>query len=240
MKSIVRTHDVFYLKENRYKKPKQLHMDIIESIKKTMGEKASAVICDFGCAAGEFAYALREIFPEATIEGYDLLGELIAKAIHEVPNVEFHVGSITDRLLCKPNRSDYTLCTGVLSIFDSFEPIIENLLYWTKPGGRVFLHGLFNNYPVDVNIKYNLSADYASGSAEAGWNIFSKKSVSTWLQSHVDVATYNFSDFHIEVDLDPQDDPVRSWTIKDENKNRLITNGLCLIQPHSILQITKK
>ena len=240
MKSIVRTHDAFYLKENRYEKPKQLHMDIIESVKKTIKNEQDTVICDFGCAAGEFAYALRKHFPGATIEGYDLLKELIAKAKHEVPNVAFHVGSITDRALCKANHSDYTLCTGVVSIFDSFEPVIDNLICWTKPGGHVFLHGLFNNYPVDVNIKYNLSADYGSGVAEAGWNIFSKQSVSAWLQKHPDVAAHGFTDFRIEVDLAPQDDPVRSWTIKDENKHRLITNGLCLIQPHSIVHIRKK
>ena len=240
MKTIVRTHDAFYLNENRYKNPKQLHLEIIETIKESILKDSRVVISDFGCAAGEFAYALRNNFPGATIEGYDLLGELIAKAKRAVPDVDFYVGSVTDRLLCESMHSDYVLCIGVLSIFDSFEPIIDNLLYWTKAGGCVIAQGLFNNYPVDVNVKYNLSADYSSGTVEAGWNIFSKKSVSDWLQGHPDVASVSFNDFQIKVDLEPQEDPLRSWTIKDENRNRLITNGLCLIQPHSILQINKK
>ena len=239
MKNIVRTHDALYIDEHRYDKPKQMFKQIIEGIKRTTVNANDIVIADFGCAAGELAYALHMNFPNATIEGYDLLANLIDKARRVIPQAQFFVGSITDRQLCSSEHADFTLCVGVISIFDSFEPIIDNLLYWTKPGGYVFLQGLFNNYPVDVNVKYNLSADYSSGTAEAGWNIFSKQSVSDWLKCHPDVATFVFDNFQIEVDLEPQDDPVRSWTIKDENKNRLITNGLCLIQPHSILQIRK-
>ena len=104
----------------------------------------------------------------------------------------------------------------------------------------MFLHGLFNNYPIDVNIKYNLSADYGKNVLESGWNIFSKQSVSRWLESRPDVMSFEFSDFQIGVDLEPQDDPARSWTFKDENHKRLITNGLCIVQPHSLLHIHKK
>ena len=42
-----------------------------------------------------------------------------------------------------------------------------------------------------------------------------------------------------ELDLEPQGDPVRSWTIKDEHGRRILTNGLCIMQPHSILHIQK-
>jgi hypothetical protein len=90
-----------------------------------------------------------------------------------------------------------------------------------------------------VNIKYNLSSDYGRNVAEAGWNIFSKASVSAWLDRRKDIARYEFIDFRIGVDLEPQDDPVRSWTIADSTGNRLITNGLSIIQPHGILHIEK-
>ena len=43
----------------------------------------------------------------------------------------------------------------------------------------------------------------------------------------------------IALDLEPQRDPVRSWTIKDEYGRRILTNGLCIMQPHSILHIQK-
>ncbi len=174
------------------------------------------------------------------MEGYDLVHDLIEKAKREVPNADFFVGSITDRGLCDQSHSDYSFCIGVLSIFDAFEPIIDNLLHWTKPGGQIFLQGLFNRYPVDVNIKYNLSVDYGRNELEAGWNIFSKQSVSRWLESQPGVASFEFSDFQIHVDLEPQDDPARSWTFKDSHNRRIITNGLCIMQSHSILHIRKQ
>ena len=239
MDKIVRTHDKFYLKENRYKKTKQFFKDVIEMIKKVAITDTEMIISDYGCAAGEFPYALRDEFPTAKIEGYDLLENLIEKARLEVPDVDFFVGSITDQSLCEKNHSNVTLCIGVLSIFDAFEPIISNLLHWTKPGGHVFLQGLFNDFPIDVNIKYNLSANYGNSELEAGWNFFSKESVARWLGTQSEVANFEFIDFQIELDLEPQSDPVRSWTIKDEHGRRILTNGLCIMQPHSILHIQK-
>ena len=239
MQQIVRTHDTFYINEERYEKPKQMFTQIINEIREIPGHEKS-VIADFGCAAGEFVYALRKIFPTAEIEGYDLLEELIAKAKRMIPQAKFFVGSITDPNLCAPDHADFTLCTGVISIFDTFEPIIGNLIHWTKPGGHVFLQGLFNNNPIDINVKYNLSEDYGKGMLEAGWNVFSKCSITTWLNQHPDVASFGWNDFQIEVDLPKQEDPVRSWTFSDADGKRIITNGLCLLQPHSILKISKK
>ena len=101
MNKIVRTHDKFYLKENRYKKTKQLFKDVIEMVKKVMITDTEMLILDHGCAAGEFAYALRDEFPTAKIEGYDLLKNLIDKSRLEVPDVDFFVGYITDQSLCE-------------------------------------------------------------------------------------------------------------------------------------------
>ena len=238
MTQIVRTHDAFYLNENRYKEPKELHKLIIGAMADSVGD--GDVIADFGCAAGEFPFALRARFPDAVVEGYDLLPELIAKAKREVPGVDFFVGSITDPNLCALAHVDYALCTGVLQIFDAFEPIIDNLLRWTKPGGVVFLHGLFNNFPIDVNVKYSLSESYGSGVLEPGWNVVAKQTVSRWLESRADVDAASFTDFSISIDLAPQSDPVRSWTMLDDRGQRHIVNGLGLIQPHSILRIDKK
>lgn len=239
MKKITRTHDSLYLKENRYEEPKQVHMDIISNIKTKENINDDIVISDFGCAAGEFVYALRKNFPKAKIEGYDVLDELIEKAKIEVPNVDFFVGSIVDREMCKREHANVALCLGVLPIFDTFENIINNLLYWTKSGGVIFIHGLFNDFPIDVNIKYNLSENYGKNELEAGWNIFSKKTISDWLKYNHEVQEYKFDDFNLNIDLEPNEDPVRSWTIKNESGNRMITNGLCLLQPHSILYIKK-
>ena len=72
MKKIVRTHDLFYLEEERYEKSKELHekisQDIIVSRPNQEAEKNRLKILDAGCAAGEFLFLLRKRFPEADIE----------------------------------------------------------------------------------------------------------------------------------------------------------------------------
>ena len=237
-----RTHDSFYLKENRYEESKQLHHDIVDLIKKQeigVNDIHSKVILDAGCAAGEFAYLLRKVFPFNEIKAFDLLPELIAKAKEKVQNVDFFIGNILDVDLIAPESIDILTCTGVLSIFDKFEDFISNLLVWVKPGGAVYLHSLFSDYPVDVQVRYNLSENYGSGILELGWNIFSKDSVSTYLSTQREVESFNFHDFSIKVELKKQEDIVRSWTFKDENGNIILTNSLMLLQPHSILEIRK-
>lgn len=237
MSKIVRTHDAFYLNENRYEDPKELFVTIGRLI---AGLKDHKVIADVGCAAGEFAFYLRKIFPDDTITGYDILPELILKAQNKVPDVIFKVGSILDSALIAENSCDVLTCTGVIPIFDSFEPVLSNLLRWARPGGRIYVHGLFNPYPVDVIVKYNKSEDYGKGILEAGWNIFSKESISSWLAGRSDVSDVIWHDFRISIDLKKQEDIIRSWTIKDENKDRIITNGLSFIQPHAVLEIEKR
>ena len=127
-----------------------------------------------------------------------------------------------------------------MPIFDSFEDILSNLIYWTKPGGFIFIHSLFNDFDLDVYIKYNHSKDYKQEFRESGWNIFSKKSVSTFINNHDAVLSHEFIDFKLDFDLNKQSDILRSWTIDNFKSEKLITNGLCLLQPHSILKIEKK
>lgn len=244
MKKIVRTHDLLYLKEERYEKSKELHEKIVQDIitcRATEGVN-SLKILDAGCAAGEFLFLLRRTFPEADIEGFDLLEPLVSKAKIRVKNVKVFEGDILKRQTVPLGYADVITCTGVLSIFDEFETCLENLLAWTKPGGTIYVHSLFSEHPVDVQIKYNLSDDYGLDVFEAGWNIFSKKTIQTWLMQHkarLNIANFEFLDFSMESDLKKQSDPVRSWTIKDETGRRQITNGLCLLQPHAILKIEK-
>lgn len=242
MTKVQRTHDSFYLLENRHEKPKKLHQDIVTMIRHEVNSKnqsATFSLLDAGCAAGEFAFFLRRSFAQAEIHGFDLLPDLIFRAQNLVDEVDFKIGDITKSNSANLNYFDYVCSTGVLSIFDSFEEVIANLLGWLKPGGSMYLHSLFSNYPVDVNIKYNLSEDYGNNVLESGWNIFSKKSVSNFLITREDIENFEFIDFEMNIELPKLEDVVRSWTFKDAEGKLQITNGLNLLQPHSILKIVK-
>jgi SAM-dependent methyltransferase len=234
---IQRTHDAFYLDENRYEEPKEMFKFILKNMLMSQPKLNKMSICDFGCAAGEFLYYLEKELPEAELHGVDLLPNLIAKCSKHVPSAKLKVGSVLDAS-CESNDSyDVSLLIGVHSIFDNFEDCFTNIINWTKPGGKVYIAGMFNPFPLDVFIKYKGSNAPENTAYESGWNIFSQESVSLYLQNNRKVKSFTFKKFDIEKDLQRQDDPVRSWTLKDARNSRFIVNGLCLLQPHYLLDI---
>ena len=237
MVEINRSHDDLYLYENRYDEPKKLFQEMSRLAKESLSKPLAHPIriLDVGCAAGEFAYYLRTEFPEAKITAFDLRQDLVDKAKANVDDVEFFVANIFNHYAVQPESFDLIFCSGVLSIFDDFRPIIDNLMSWKSSTGVVVLHGLFNNYPVDVNIKYKLAENYESTELEAGWNIFSKASVSTYLNNSKFDLKYFFKDFRIDLELPKKEDILRSWTFRNESNGLELTNGLSVIQPHSIL-----
>ncbi len=245
MEKTVRTHDLLYLNENRYDEPKQLHQDILTSIEAFLNQVnriQSATILDAGCAAGEFSYYLHKSLTNVRVFGFDLLPDLIEKAKTKVPGVDFIVGDIQSSSTVEESFADVVTCTGVLSIFDDFVPVVENLIYWCKPKGRVYLHSLFSNYPFDVRLRYGASDSYGSGVLETGWNIFSKASVSNFLESKImrgQITSFRFDDFNMKTKLEMKEDLIRSWTVEDGEGNLMLTNGLNLLQPHAILEIVK-
>jgi hypothetical protein len=57
---VTRTHDALYLKENRYNKTREIFKFAYRLLKKNSHNKK--IIADFGCAAGEFLFFLRNKF----------------------------------------------------------------------------------------------------------------------------------------------------------------------------------
>ena len=132
---------------------------------------------------------------------------------------------------------DVITLLGVLSIFDDVEPALTNLIRWTKPNGKLFIHGMFNPENIDVFLKYRSSDDYGDQIFESGWNIISQNTIKNILNKN-GITSFVFHKFDISIDI-PKNvgDSVRSWTEQMDNGKRIITNGLCLIQPHYLLEI---
>ena len=234
---VQRTHDAFYLDENRYNEPKEFFKFIVANAFEHDTVDSEIHVCDFGCAAGEFLYYLRELFPNATLEGVDLLPSLIQKCSQFVPTATLQVGSVLNCDCKAEDQYDKSFLSGVHSIFDEFETCFSNLIKWTKPGGSVYIAGMFNPFPVDVLIKYKEAKNYESDIFESGWNIFSQQSVSEYLSKNEKVKSFTFKKFDITIDLHRQEDPIRSWTLRDYKESRFIINGLCILQPHYLLKI---
>ena len=132
---VQRTHDALYLDENRYDEPKELFKFIATNAFDQDEKYSGLSICDFGCAAGEFLYHLRNILPNASLKGVDIMSSLLEKATKCVPSAKFQKGSVLDSNIIAENQYDKCFLIGVHSIFDEFETCFNNLIKWTKQGG---------------------------------------------------------------------------------------------------------
>ncbi|HYH43749.1 MAG TPA: class I SAM-dependent methyltransferase [Burkholderiales bacterium] len=235
----LRTHDkTIYLEENRYETPKEIFVNMVELARRGGGLKPGARVGDFGCAAGEFLYYLRKQEPAAVLQGYDVVPELLEKARQHVPGVSFSQGSVLDPALVPEGSMDVSFMLGVASIFDDFRPILDNLIRWTKKGGRIYMFGCFNPHPVDVWVTYRSVHQHGPDHREVGWNMFSMASVSQYLDAKLGTKCHKFSHFELSFDLDPTPgDPARTWTFKTEDGRRAFTNGLSLIVNREFLEI---
>lgn len=237
--NVQRTHDKdLYLEENRYDNPKEISKLILNMIKETGVLQPGIRVNDVGCAAGEYLYFMHREFPGAYYTGFDIVPELLEKAHLKVPSADFKIGSILDHDLIIERSSDITILSGVHPIFDDIEPILSNLVRWTKTGGLVYMSGSFNPYPVDVWVKYRRTDDPDPDHLEPGWNQFSKITVSRIVEKLVGKGKHRFTPFEMPFDIPAHpNDPIRAWTFLDADGNRHHMNGLSLIVNREVLEI---
>lgn len=188
---------------------------------------------DVGCATGDLLSFIGRKFPGAKLAGIDLSVELIeaARARVQLKNVCLTVG---DGLTAILGKFDVVTSFGTLGIFDSFEPLLENLVANTAPGGRVYVHALLNPDDIDVRVAYR---DNLNGlDWMRGFNIFSRKRVEAWAIGRG--LAVEFSDFFMRSDLPKRDLlPHRAYTVDLADGTRRTTNGLCLLLPETLMEI---
>lgn len=235
-----RLHDKLYINENRYNLPKLIFKDIAKKIKYNYFNK-TIKIADVGCATGEFCFYLKKVLPKSDIYGFDVLDTLLKKAREKVKDVKFFNKSILSKKFGHNKKFDVVTCLGVVGIFDSFEDTILNLLKITKPGGKIYLQALINDYDLNINIRYSYSKNWIYRKPkywETGWNIFSKRNVINFLKKK----KVKFKMYKNIIKYDQKinnSDHMRSWTVKLNGKKKLI-NGLNFIIPEYIIEIVKK
>ena len=233
---MIRNHDKIYLNENRKNKTKEQFKFLYKkSLKFKKDEKLK--ICDVGCATGDFLYYISKSKKNLELYGIDVRKDLLVKAKKEVENCNFILGDISNVKTLPKMKFDVVYMTGTLHIFDDYEKILKNFLKLIKPKGRGYVFGLFNPYDVDVITRVRTPGN--NNKWESGWNLFSKSSISKFLKEKK--IQHKFFDWKINVDIPKhKDDPLRSWTFKNEKKSRLIISGIQLIHTFSLLEIKQK
>ena len=241
MTRVERTHDKqIYLAEEHDERPKETVKMILRRVADHGGIPSGATVCDFGCAGGELLAHLHREAPGASYIGYDIVPELLEKARRRVSGASFVQGSVLDRGLRPGASLDIAIMVGVHTIFDAVEPLLANLLRWTRPGGRVYVLGPFNPFPVDVWVTYRLCDDPDPDHREPEWNLFSTTSVSRYLDQRLGPGRHTYTPFELPFDVLPRpDDPARTWTMRDPQGRRILTNGLSLLLRPALLDIAR-
>ena len=190
----------------------------------------NASVLDVGCATGALIKYLKQRFADMHFVGVDVSGELISIAKKKVPNASFLVGGVHDLQSIVDEKFDVVLCFGVIGIFDErkAEEAVDQMIHSTKNNGFVYLFSQFNEYAVDVQIRYRRVDEGAEWlDWGVGWNNYSFQTVSNWVSASAQ--NIRFIDFEMKIPLEPKENPIRSWTYKSHGGAYKLTNGLKLM-----------
>jgi SAM-dependent methyltransferase len=229
-----RTHDEFYINENN-KNIKQSFIEVADEV----AVKPFKTLADVGCATGAFPNYLKLRFPNAEISGVEYLDSLLNKARKDFPDMAFQNGDVLDRASIS-QKFDVITMLGVLCIFDDYKMVLDNVISWLNPKGRLIIHNMVSEFDIDVFIKYKPSSlESGLDALENGWNIISSKSLSEVAISN-NAKVVSSKPFVLNVEIDKQsDDVMRSWTEVNSDGDKDIFNALHIRQPQRIVTIEK-
>jgi cyclopropane fatty-acyl-phospholipid synthase-like methyltransferase len=210
--------------------------DIFRLLLRTLqaaGHDGRGSILDVGCATGALLAFLARQYPASRLTGVDIDEKLVSGA-RERPELAGAALIVADGLEARLGRFDVVTSFGTLGIFDHFEPLLENLLANTAPGGLVYVQGLLNPDDIDVRIAYRDHRNQLDWMR--GFNIFSRDRVRHWLSNQG--LAVRFIEFHMTASLPKREAlPHRAHTIDLADGTRRTTNGLCLLLPETLMEI---
>lgn len=186
---------------------------------------APGCILDVGAATGDFLRYAASRFPDTTCEGLEYDQELVRIGNSKDAAIKLHHGDANSMDIFESRSFDAVFLTGTHSIFEDFRPSFAECIRVARPGGRVFITGLFNDYPVDARIHWRYAVRFED-QWHPGYNLFSKASVAAFLAEEPRVEAHSFEKFVLPFDLEPQQDPIRSWTETSGNGQRGFRNGI--------------
>ncbi len=226
-----------YLVSQNALEPKRIFKftaDILQA--KNLGPECS--ILDLGCAAGEFLAYVNSRFNGIELHGIDLQPELLTVARLSVPKAQFHVGSVLSIPPELHGRFDIVTGIGVMGVFDDVElkAYLKNVAACLKPaGGRMLLVEPYNEYGFDLVVAHRKRAESIAGPWERGNSIYSMETVMEILENSA--SEFIFHPFDIGMELRPQVDKQRTWTISTASKNYQLINGAKLMMDIYALEV---
>ena len=230
-------YDRYYLNQDLRKEPKESFKFIASTIKNFTETFKNPNIGDIGCASGELLMYLKHCYPDANYFGFDIDELLLEKASKELPYAKFALIDITEKNTLPSVKFDLVFLNGVIGYYDNINSWAVNLVEMLSKEGRAYVFSTFNPENVDVLIRLKNPTIESSEYMTFG-NIFSRHSIEKELKKLN--ANVEFHPFEIDIDiLKNENDPIRSWTFKDESGKRITKNGAQIIQNYYLLEISR-
>lgn len=187
---------------------------------------------DIGCAAGACIEAVSKVYPQAHYTGFDISEELIAVAKVRLAEVNASL-FVADAIEFESDAPfGIIVASGVLSIFEDFEPVMEKWLSWLADDGAMYIFGRFNSADVDTIVRFR--NNYKEGDWEGGLTSYSVHTIERFLKACGYSA--RFQRFHLNIDLPRSEDPIRAWTVPTP-EGKLVVNGANLIAEQYFLHV---
>ncbi len=214
---IKRTHDNIYLKG----KPviKESFKFLLKQI--ILNQKNFRSLIDIGCSNGAFLKYASTILKDKELYGADIRKDLINSAKTNCPSAKFFQIDISKKNKIK-KKFDVCVLDGVHSIFDNHEDWLKNLIDLCNDNGCIYVFGSFNPEPYDIFVRVKHTE---SKILESGFNRLSIDSIkNSMLKKKL---SFKIKKFNINIDI-PKDkkDPLRTYTVRLKNNQRLTINGL--------------
>jgi SAM-dependent methyltransferase len=224
----------FYLEEDHRQSPKEYFKFLARQAESHFRQNPGLEVADVGCAAGEFLFYLKTLYPDAVYTGIDVLEELLQTARARVPGCRFVQADLASRETLPAGRFDLVFMSGVHYLFRDFRQWVDSLVLLLKTGGTAYVFGCFNPEPLDVVIHARFSGEAADTVQVC---LPSRQSLTAYLEGKG--YSHCFLDWQISIPLEKKEGyPLRSWTMATET-GYMIVNGLQLLHTFALLQINR-
>jgi len=177
-----RSIDSYYLERLPADNPRPYFPFLWTHIAPELAKKTNSSLIDIGSANGAFLHYCKSQNVEFTAVGVDALGELVSFSQREVPQATFLKADICSRETLPKQKFDLATMLTLHSHFDDPMEWLPNTMNLVKPNGRLFVFGPFNKAPVDTLVRLR-KADSADQSWLPGWNLLSRHSISSAVES---------------------------------------------------------
>jgi len=198
--------------------------------------KQSGDFLDIGCASGIFLEAMTKEFPAAQFSAMDYNDCMLEMAKEREYSKKVNIFRADAANLNIDSHFDLIHASGVLSIFEDFDKVLDGWIRLLNPRGYLVLFNRFNSSPIDLIIKHRNR--FLHGDWETGLHTFSIQTVTEYLEKQN--VEFEFVRFNLDLDLPKQADPVRSYTMQLVDGSRIVANGANLITEHYFLIIRNK